>query len=479
MTARQTELDTLAPSPTALFRFSVVSQVLSRLLGGQQRAQAVGDVVAAEHATPDGELRRVSRRTLQRWLAAYDKKGLAGLEPASRQKTIASTVLPQELLSFLGHEKQIDSRASVPELIRRARELKIISATEPVCRTTVWRACRRMGLATRRRSSKREADMRRFNYPHRMMMVLADGKHFRAGEARQRRVALFYLDDATRYGLAVIVGTSESTELFLHGLYEMIRKVGYCDILYLDHGSGFVSDDTQAVVAQLPFGHLVYGTAGYPEGHGKIERLNQTAKADVLRAVDGAADVDPDCGALTLRLQHYLERQYNLRPHAALAGQSPQQRWHADPRPLRFPRDEDDLSRHFLVTETRRVSRDHVISYGGQLYEVPRPLAASQVEVHRHILSEHLFVPWQGRLVRLHLLDPEANASGGRTAAGEEPSAGEDAVPRTAATIAFDRQWRPIIDADGGYRDPDPAGDDSSATNPPDNDPTNNDRQED
>ena len=53
MTARQTELDTLAPSPTALFRFSVVSQVLSRLLGGQQRAQAVGDVVAAEHATPE------------------------------------------------------------------------------------------------------------------------------------------------------------------------------------------------------------------------------------------------------------------------------------------------------------------------------------------------------------------------------------------------------------------------------------------
>ena len=43
--------------------------------------------------------------------------------------------------------------------------------------------------------------------------MLADGKHFRAGAARLRRVALFF-DDATRYGLQVLVGTAESSELF-------------------------------------------------------------------------------------------------------------------------------------------------------------------------------------------------------------------------------------------------------------------------
>jgi hypothetical protein len=39
-----------------------------------------------------------------------------------------------------------------------------------------------------------------------MQMVLCDGKHFRAGAARLRRVALFFLDDATRMGLHVVVG---------------------------------------------------------------------------------------------------------------------------------------------------------------------------------------------------------------------------------------------------------------------------------
>jgi putative transposase len=40
-----------------------------------------------------------------------------------------------------------------------------------------------------------------------MMMVLADGKHFRAGVRRRKHVALFFLDGAPRYELGVLVGT--------------------------------------------------------------------------------------------------------------------------------------------------------------------------------------------------------------------------------------------------------------------------------
>ena len=75
-----------------------------------------------------------------------------------------------------------------------------------------------MGLPTRQRPHKRDGDTRRWRYAERMQCVLADGKHFRAGAARLRRVALFFLDDATRYGLAVVVGTAESSALFLRGL---------------------------------------------------------------------------------------------------------------------------------------------------------------------------------------------------------------------------------------------------------------------
>lgn len=59
-----------------------------------------------------------------------------------------------------------------------------------------------------------------------MMLVIADGKHFRAGAARLKRVALIFMDDATRYGLIVIVGTSENASDFLRGLWEVIRRHG-------------------------------------------------------------------------------------------------------------------------------------------------------------------------------------------------------------------------------------------------------------
>ena len=49
----------------------------------------------------------------------------------------------------------------------------------------MWRACVRLGPPLRRVPAKPEADQRRFAYPHRMMMVLADGKHFRASPDRR------------------------------------------------------------------------------------------------------------------------------------------------------------------------------------------------------------------------------------------------------------------------------------------------------
>lgn len=56
-------------------------------------------------------------------------------------------------------------------------------------------------------------------------MVLSDGKHFRAGALRARRVAMFFLDDATRCGLHVVVGTEgESAELFLRDPFEVVSR---------------------------------------------------------------------------------------------------------------------------------------------------------------------------------------------------------------------------------------------------------------
>jgi len=451
MTARPSA----GPSAQALFRFQVVSAVRTEQMGGCSRARAIARVARRTHPTLDGQSRKVSVRTLYRWVGAFERGGrdIAALESEPRPRVADSATLSERFVAFLRSEKGDDTLASVPELIERARERGVLSASEPVDRVTVWRAICRMGLPTRRRPSKHEGDTRRFAYPHRMQMVLCDGKHFRAGKGRLRRVALFFLDDCTRNGLHVVVGTDEDTELFLRGLYGVVQRHGMMDALYLDGGPGFISHDTWAVVSQLGVA-LVHGKERYPEGHGKIERFNRTAIAKVLRSLDGAAEVDPEPGALELRLGHFLGR-YNGRPHESLGQDTPAMRWQADPRALQLPADDAALRARFVVTEERRVSNDHVIRYGGALYEAPRGLARQKVVVHRQLLSGQLSVlSAEGRMVALHPVDLAKNARAPRGRRREGEAATHEVAPvKTAATLAYERDFAPLVGPDGGFNE--------------------------
>jgi transposase InsO family protein len=452
MADRRPPCTPLVLSPEALFRYQIVSAVKARALSGQRPDAAVRAVAAQTHPTPAGEPRAVSVRSIYRWLAELEGDAPASVEPVPPAPVI-SRVLPAALLDFLRAEKAEDRYASVPELLRRAHQLGVIGPHQRVDRTSVWRACVRLGLPLRRVPAKQEADQRRFAYPHRMQMVLADGKHFRAGIRRRKRVALFFLDDASRFGLGVVVGTDETAALFLRGLHAVLRRFGFMDIVFLDRGPGFRADDTAAACHRLDI-HLVLGTAEYPEGHGKIEKFNQTAQAQLLRGLVGAADVDDDCGALELRLAHFLDHAYNRQPHESLGGQTPLDRFEADTRALRFPEGDAELADRFVVTDTRKVSNDNVISYASTDYEVPRGHAGTDITVWRHLLSGALSVVHDGKLVTLAPVDLARNAVSRRAVPPAPAHDDDESAPRTAAQLAFARDFAPVVGPDGGFPAP-------------------------
>jgi transposase InsO family protein len=434
-------------------RCQVVAELRSKLDTGKSLADSVADVCGRPHfIIMTGEVASVTARSAYRWWSDFQDKGWPGLRTGRSGAPRVYSALPAHLLKFLSDEKQLDRYASVPELLRRARELALISHSETFSRVTVWRACKRLGIPLRRVPGKREIDSRRFAYPHRMMMVLADGKHFRAGPRRTKRLAFFFIDDATREGLTSVVGTSESTQLFLRGLHKVICKYGLMDSLFLDRGPGFKSDDTHNACLALEI-NLILGTAAYPEGHGKIERFHQTAGSGVLRGL-GAADVDDDCGALELRLDHFLDHQYNLRPHESLGQLTPHARWDADTKALRFPASEGALRDKLVVTEVRKVSNDNIVKVDAVHYEVPRGYAGTSINVRRNLLSEELFVLHDSRLVKLHPVDLTANAFARRGPPSAPAPADDEGTPRTAASIAFARDHAPIVGPDGGFLPP-------------------------
>lgn len=437
-------------SAEALFRYGLVAHVLARVALGEVRALVIVETTGMTHQAPGtGRARTVAGRTLYRWLAAFSGAGIDALEPKKRSRTDASVVLSPKLLAFLQAEKTKDKDASIPEMLRRARELSVIAKDARIHRATVHRALVRMGVPITRTRGKRDTDMRRFAFAFRMRMVLVDGKHFRAGAYRTKRVAFFFIDDCTRLILAVVVGASEAPGLLLRGLFEVIRRYGLMDVLYFDRGPGFNADDVRAVCARLEV-RPIHGKSAYPEGHGKVERFNRTAWADCLRGLC-TPEVDASLGALDLRLLHYVDTQYNPRTHDELQGMSPRERWDADERPLRFPRSHDDLHERFFVSEARTVSADNIVSVDGTLYEVPRGHARTRVEIRRHTLNGNLCILHEGKLVRLHPVDLAANAQSAR-AQVPQPRVDDTAEPPvTAASLAFDRDFGRVTDSSGGF----------------------------
>lgn len=444
----------LSARALAEFRFAVISEVRTRVLRGETRASAVRDVATLVHYGPDGRPWRVSARTVYRWFVfASDGRGVDALVPKARTRAEASVVLDSAFLTFIHAEKLADPRASVPELIRRAVVAGLLTTSNDVDRTTVWRALRRLGAPTRT-GIKVNPDQRRFAKESRMQIVLCDGKHFLAGKRRARRVALFFLDDATRFVIHVVVGTSETAVLFLRGFYGVLQRVGRMDVVYFDNGSGFSADASHAVISGLDIGH-VHGTAGYPPGRGKIERFNQTAQEAILRHLT-QDDVDPDCMSLELRLAHYLTEVYNTQQHSSLHGMSPQEAFLLDDRPLRPYPDADALRQNFFVQEERLVSNDHIISVDSVWYEVPRGLAGERITITRDVFDpSHLRLDHDGRSIRLREVDLQANSRTRRS--GARPSAPEpEPTTGSAATRAADMALAPITQPDGGFADVDP-----------------------
>ncbi len=433
------------PNPKMLFRHTLVSQVLNRVYRGQARPDAIEAVADQRHVDFDGKACSVSARTLYRWLAAYEQGGAEALAPNPRRG--GPVVLSEELLDYFKAEKLADARASIPELIRRARVTGRIKPGQRVDRSTAWRALRYLGVPTGRLKTPKVRDCRRFAYAHRLDMVLCDGKHFRAGVGRLKRVALFFIDDATRFGLEVVVGTSENTALFLRGLYQCLLAYGRMTGLFVDNGSGFIALDSIDVARKLPV-HLIHGSAGYPEGHGKVERFNRTASEQLLRLLPGNPQIDPRVEALELRLRHFLRERYNHTPHESLLGATPWARFHQDPRALRFYQSREQLRRAFVLHAQRRVSRDHVVSVDGVAYEVPLGYRGRQVMLQRHLLEGGVSLLHEGRLVRLAPVDVHANAQDRRARGRDVPPT--PMPPPGAAQIAFDQDLGPVVDDQGG-----------------------------
>jgi putative transposase len=422
---------------TALFRSEIVGALTRRALDrGELRAELVA--LAQRAFRPPGYeiTRRFSVTTLERWYYAYRRGGLEALRPRSRSDRGRARELTAEQRQLLCEIRREHPSASVP-LILRTLVADGRLAPSAVSAATVARLYREQGLD---RVSYRAGDTHtrlRWQAERPGALWHGDVCHGPAllvdGRSRPLRIHAF-LDDASRYVVALEAHHAEREVDMLGMLVAALRRHGLPDALYLDNGSTYVGEALRLGCERLGV-TLLHARPYDPQARGKMERFWRTLRQGCLDHLGSLTSL-PE---VQVRLGAFLDQHYHLAPHAGLMGKTPAEVWDASERQGKADVvSEEMLRRALTVRARRRVRRDTTVAIDGRDFELDQGFLAGRLVTVAYSLvgDDPPWVEHDGKRFALRPVDVLANAKKKRRR-DEPPSSAS--VPFDPAGALLDR----------------------------------------
>jgi transposase InsO family protein len=187
-----------------------------------------------------------------------------------------------------------------------------------------------------------------------------------------------FLDDCSRLVPHAQYYEGEKLCWFLDCFRQALAQRGFPEKLYTDQGKIFTSYHLQVVCANLGV-RLCHAKPYAAWSRGKHERWFRTLQQDfearlVIEPVQSLEE-------LNARLWRWIEGEYHQRPHSALGGQTPAERFAQRALSLRTADPQTDWEALFLSRAQRRVRLDATFSLQGQLWEAPVHLRGQIIEV--------------------------------------------------------------------------------------------------
>jgi transposase InsO family protein len=217
------------------------------------------------------------------------------------------------------------------------------------------------------------------------------------------------LDDCSRLIPHAQYYDSEKLWCFLDCLRQGLARRGFPEKLYTDQGKIFTSYHLQIVCANLKV-RLCHAKPFAAWSKGKIERWFRTLQQDfeARLVIDPAHSLEE----LNQRLWRWIEGEYHQRPHSALNGQTPAERFTQRAVNLRMADLQTDWAALFLSRAQRRVRLDATVSVQGQLWEVPVHLRGRIIELRFNPFDWRRVEIWhQDKFVALaHRCDKRLNS---------------------------------------------------------------------
>ncbi len=358
-------------------------------VGERQRAEAMRRYEILRPHLEDGErltataaVAKVPLRTAQRWLSDYRSGGLVGLAPKRRSDLGSRWMEPILVVLIEG----LALRRPKPAATWGHRQVCGVARSEGWSEPSYRVICQIISdldpaLATLAHDGDR-AYQEAFDLLHRHQAsrpnALWQADHTQLDlilDTGERPWLTIVLDDHSRavagYSLNLDAPSALNTSLALrHAIWAKPEPTwevhGIPDVLYVDHGSDFISLHLEQVAADLHI-QLIHSAVGQPRGRGKIERFFRTVNQLFTSTQPGYTINGRPTSAplLTLteldeRLRRFLIEDYNQRQHRE-TGQSPRQRWSEAEFLPRTPGSIEDLDLLLAtVAKSRVVHRDGI-----------------------------------------------------------------------------------------------------------------------
>ena len=442
----------------ALFRFSVIAELLHLSPGSPERAAAFRAKARRDYDIPGSNRRRVAEQTLRDWLRLYNEGGFDALHPKPRSDRGRPRRTPPAVAALLTELKERHPEWSVRTVMRQAQASGHLPPGTRLVAATVYRLLKHAGLADRSPESAAAKDRRRFAFRHAGELWMSDVLHGppagcdpRDRRRRRKTYLIALLDDATRVVPHAAFAFAETAATFLPVLQQAVLRRGLPTRLYVDNGANYRSRQLAVVCASLGV-HLIHARPYQPAGKGKIERFFRTVRAQFLAHLEEADT--RSLATLNAKWGAWLEGEYHQSPHRGLDGRTPLDQWALTAENVRRADPDLDLDQLFRFRYERRVNQDRTVSLHTVLYEVDAALVGEKVTLLQDPAAppeRALDVLHQGQAAgQATLLDAYANtrvrrASARRRAAAPPPP---DPAPAAAAPAPSAAAPLPLRDLD-------------------------------
>jgi transposase InsO family protein len=320
----------------------------------------------------------VSRQSVHRWIARYERGGLSALGDRSHRPVTCPHQMPAEIEAQVCELRRQHPGWGPTRLAAVLARRGVIPAPS---RSAVYRALVRQRLIETGRRRRRK-DWLRWER-HRPMelwqldvvggIMLTDGSELKA---------LTGIDDHSRFCVAAGLLERATSRAVCGVFVDAMRAHGVPDEVLTDNGKVFTGRHSSTpsevlfdrICRQNGITHRLTGVRS-PTTTGKIERFHRTLRSEFL----------PEATLTSLRqaqaeLDGWVADYNKTRPHQAIGLLTPAERFEQRTEPvtveLAEPHDNNAL------TVTRKVARNGIISVSHQVFSVGAALAGRVVTVH-------------------------------------------------------------------------------------------------